>query len=91
MGGWGRVAGLETDFILASRTMAPDPLAVDQEFKKIEQGVERARNRYEFRLFHKVAVTAMSFGEHCFITQLRFVHFAGVWPPGRVKTVRAEI
>jgi non-canonical purine NTP pyrophosphatase (RdgB/HAM1 family) len=66
-----------TILILASNPRSTEPLRLDQEVKKIEQALERARNRDQFRLVQKWAVTDDELRRALLDYQPEIVHFAG--------------
>ena len=66
-----------TILILASNPRNTEPLRLDEEVKKIEQGLESARRRDQFKLVQKWAVTDDELRRALLDHEPEIVHFAG--------------
>ena len=66
-----------TILILASNPRDTEPLRLDEEVKKIEQGLERAKKRDQFKLVQKWAVTDDELRRALLDHEPEIVHFAG--------------
>jgi CHAT domain len=72
-----RAPSQRTILLLASNPKGTKPLRLDEEAKKIEQGLERAKNRDQFRLVMKWAVTADELRRALLDYEPEIVHFSG--------------
>jgi CHAT domain len=70
-------ASQRTILLLASNPKGTKPLRLDEEAKKIEQGLERARDRDKFRLVMRWAVTADELQRALLDYEPEIVHFSG--------------
>jgi CHAT domain len=66
-----------TILLLAANPKGTIPLRLDEEAKKIEQGLERSKNRDKFRLVMKWAVTADELRRALLDYEPEIVHFSG--------------
>ena len=72
-----RVPSQRTILLLAANPKGTMPLRLDEEAKKIEQGLDRAKNRDQFRLVMKWAVTADELRRALLDYEPEIVHFSG--------------
>jgi CHAT domain len=70
-------ATVRTILILAANPKGTEHLRFDEEFKKIEQGLERARNRDQFKLVPKWAVKIQDLYGSLLVNEPEIVHFSG--------------
>jgi hypothetical protein len=68
---------VRTILILAANPKGTPQLRLDQEVKKIEQGLERARKRDQFKLVQKWAVTDDDLRRALLDNEPEIVHFSG--------------
>ncbi len=68
---------VRTILILAANPKGTPHLRLDEEVKKIEQGLERARKRDQFKLVHKWAVTDDDLRRALLDNEPEIVHFSG--------------
>ena len=80
---------MRTLLILAANPKGTERLRLDEEVKKIEQGLERSKRRDQFKLVVKWAVTDDDLRRAMLDNEPEIVHFSG-HGAGRVKAVRDE-
>ena len=68
---------MRTILFLASNPKGTDPLRLDIEAKKVEQVLERARKRDDFKLVTKWAVTDVDLRRALLDHEPEIVHFSG--------------
>jgi len=68
---------VRTILILAANPKGTQPLRLDEEVKKIEQGLERAKRRDQFKLVQKWAVTDDDLRRALLDHEPEIVHFSG--------------
>ncbi len=68
---------MKTILLLASNPKGTQPLRLDEEVKKIEQGLERAKRRDQFKLVQKWAVTDDDLRRALLDNEPEIVHFSG--------------